>query len=320
MRNGNMPRGNMQRQPKRFYWKSLVFVACVCGYSVQSYAQNRAPVWIVESEPVAAVEQKNVDLTGNIILGDLHIRSKADVDKAANVSEVFGDIRINVAGVRSIEFPKLKRIRGSLRIAQASGLNSVSMPKLESIVGDFEVLSNPTLGELKDFDALVAIGGSLVIENNPALQTISRFKKLVAVDGNLRIQRNGALRNIQGFDALTAVFGDLVIFQNISLQQLNGLNVLAAVTGKLDISKNDSLNQVSDMNALYNLKSHWIMADNYVLSKMPQMLSLRRVGGQVQVSNNGDFCQPDLEAWLRKLQERATLQGPVRVNGFPECL
>jgi len=170
---------------------------------------------------------------GDVVAGNLDIKTDADMAAVANVRVVSGSIQIDGMQVHSVALPHLEQVGGGLQ-AFGFALSGFDLPVLQEVGGTFALsgrgpIHGPLLRRVGGLE--LATAGVADLGGFPALREIGRLHLLemtslvsvdlssVAIPGDIEIESNTRLTHIAL--ALSGNVGDVIIQQNASLEALD---------------------------------------------------------------------------------------------------
>jgi len=125
----------------------------------------------------------------------LTITSQGDLDAAAEVTCVEGDVRIQDPAAQ-VELTLLESVGGSVIVEDNSILISIRLPVLSALGGGVFVNRNQTLSSI-DLPALTSVGSRIDVFDNPRLSDAT-LSGGTNVPGGIRVQSNGSLAGTTG--------------------------------------------------------------------------------------------------------------------------
>lgn len=144
---------------------------------------------------IQGVKQKNCkinyDVEGSLSWYD---DWKTESIKFPHLTELKGDLEIKNSGIRLIDFPRLRVIRGNLVIQDLPALSYISFPALVAIDGDLIVQA---VGECESltFRRLNNIGGNFFLADNPMIRMLG-LPAIRTISESLHFQGNAILHTI----------------------------------------------------------------------------------------------------------------------------
>jgi hypothetical protein len=130
-----------------------------------------------------------------------------------------------------LDYPGCNNIIGFVEIHDEGSdviTNLDSLAVLHSITGNFEIVVNPHLLNIKGLKNLTNIGGGFNIHANSLLTSLEGLDSLSSVGGMLVVQWNDSLKDIRNLGKLSSVGWSLQIIENNSLSSLTGLDNINA--------------------------------------------------------------------------------------------
>jgi hypothetical protein len=190
---------------KYFYFLVLsLFLLVAC-----STDDTRPDDLVLEIETSETVENEMEEICDNVYVGNLTLKSQADVDEFGQMGycKIEGSIRIT---------------SGTIDNPQITSLSPLS--DLEWITGHLEFLSAIELENLEGLENLRRIDGVMFALFNNTLSSISSLSRLIKVDG-IQFTRNPMLQSLNGLQNVKINEGGRVILRtNVSLEDVSALN------------------------------------------------------------------------------------------------
>ncbi len=211
----------------------------------------------------------------------LTLGSQADVDAAAGVEEVDGDVTADGVSLNDVSAMKLAVVHGNLHVIGVTGLTGLDMPELAVVDGDLIVDSDADLTAV-DLESLTSVGGDFFVEALALLQSLSvpalhdvgggvawstyKYPSFPSADGAVaatlpllaaldahQLATIGGFFDLEDADklttlnlpALTTIGGSVVLFGNDVLTRVS-FPVLTG-TGTLLLDSNDNLKNGSEL-------------------------------------------------------------------------
>ncbi|TQV75983.1 hypothetical protein FKG94_15345 [Exilibacterium tricleocarpae] len=155
------------------------------------------------------------------VSGDVKIQRNSNIIQLnlGTLTSVNKDVSLYLNGnLRSIVFPSLVNIGGSLGIKTNQAATSVAAFRLQAVQGNVYVGYNHKLRHLQGFNRLRTLGNNLLIDSNMNMETIIGFSALKKVPGDLQITNNLSLNNLEGLHNINRIDGDFTLTDNINLE------------------------------------------------------------------------------------------------------
>ncbi len=189
----------MARAPRRRWWPLILAFQAGCTGAIDSPPGD------------ASLADSIGNADGATLLGDVTIRSAAEVEHLRGVRRITGDLVITMQDDVSIAFPELRAIEGSL-LALGDEQRKVSgrleLPALETLGGNLELDWTAATAEISA-PLLTDVGGHVRLTHGvwhvalPSLTSING--ELRFTDGNLHALDVSALAHIEGSLVLARV-------------------------------------------------------------------------------------------------------------------
>ncbi|KAI8076752.1 uncharacterized protein BX664DRAFT_287533 [Halteromyces radiatus] len=171
------------------------------------------------------------DVQGSSCRGDVHVKSKQDLDGLKTCKTYGGNIVVEQTGMTELKLPGVALLEGDLVISSNDALQRVSFPELQAVNGQLRLLNNRALNSL-EMPALSALR-MFELSVHPALNEVKFPAGLNQVEQFL--VADTTVVRIEGLKVST--LKDLTITNNIYLKQLTVGN-LTRITGDLTLSAN----------------------------------------------------------------------------------
>ncbi|CAK9437089.1 uncharacterized protein LODBEIA_P15240 [Lodderomyces beijingensis] len=104
-----------------------------------------------------------------------------DILQLENLEKVENSMKLQDNYFKSLKFPKLKLVGGTLNLAKNSKLVSIDTPQLEEIAGGLMIINNAKISKVNSFPNLKIIGGALEVKG--AIDDIS-LKEIKLIKGS----------------------------------------------------------------------------------------------------------------------------------------
>jgi hypothetical protein len=175
---------------------------------------------------------------------------------------------------------------------------------------EIRIAGNPNLISMTGFPQIGTLPMGLYLEGGGSL-SYSAFSGVSVIQGKLELRGFGANGSISGLANLSSVVGDVVV-ENYNGTTL-GLSTLATVGGSLRLRYN---HQLADLNGLAGMRSvavDMVVDDNDGLTSLLGLHGIATVGGNFQVTNNGQISNSQAEG-LRDAIGQQNIGGSINIS------
>lgn len=319
---------------------------CFGGGLSQQHGLDRNGNDVLDDEEV----ERNVYQCSTVVSFDVTLRTPAEAQALAQITEIQGFLRVESAGgdgVRALSLPQLRKVTGGISLGASNRLVSVSMPelaeiggdfvanelqlslqtlafpKLARVGGDFIVMRNPLLSSLAGFSALARVGGDFVVEHNSELTTMRVPRDRVG--GAMTVRNNDKLQALEAF--VFEGVGDVLVADNAVLFEV-ALGVALfdrppAGAGAVTVRNNPLLERVNlsapQLGSVLLHDSPALSSTSIAAEKVMGDVEIRQNSGAVRMAQpSSGHSGPMLiggELTLREGMELLFLTGGLRVEG-----
>lgn len=192
--------------------------------------------------------------------------------------------------VDPITFGQLTTLDGLTVYGHAALAALPAFPALTSLVA-MEVVDNPSLATLSEFDALETIDSYVYLTRNPSLTTIDGFDHVITIGEALMIGDEPGLVTISGFRSLAEVGLVFELWGNPSLASIEGFGALTYVGDYVNLIDNDALVSFAGLESLAKIDGLGLnVMDNDGLVTLDGLDSLHDIRGNLQITS---YAEPD---------------------------
>lgn len=252
------------------------------------------------------------DLCSDLIcLGDINIRTQADLDAFCGCEVIEGSLLIQpiTTSVNDVVSPpaeiwdisslsNLKKVKGSLVINHTLSKDLQPLSQLTEVGKDLSLALHDDLESLNGLENLKSIGRTLLIGKVPKLKNLDDLSGLTSI-GDLFLGDSG-FENIELLGQLeNTSLGLLQITNCHNLKSLEGLNKIETLTREvsLHIGSNDKLENIDALSNLKMVNGRFSLGFNPQLSNCCAILPLidedptnRQINGNIIINENASFC------------------------------
>jgi hypothetical protein len=268
-----------------------------------------------------------------IVEGNYTINNSIDVALLQGVTEITGNLSVNITGLHALELPNLVGIGHELEIGDNTELTTVSLPSLKTV--GIPLPLHPDLGSsfagngnalrfhdnsvltAVDLSALTSVGGDVVIIDNSLLTTTAWLSSLHSVDGEF-VARGASLTTLS-LPALTTLGGRIASDTDGKVMD----DTLITISCPL-LTTEDSL-IIDQAQALQTVNLPSLVSSPYGVSitdsdalQTVTLTNLTSVGMKLDISGNAVLSDLDL-ASLATLTGANTTLTITQNPSLPQC-